>query len=180
MMLFLLMALVACSIAALVWWGIRGRGARPLVAMLIALMLLPLPAMAGALDTLVAAAAPHLLELIGLSITAIIGWAAAAVRRKWGIEIEARHRDAMHYALYTGAQLALERKLTGKAAIDLILEYVRRSVPDALGNLKPSAETLTDLAKAKLQTVAAEKVKEMAGDAVDKLAEALHRAGARA
>lgn len=130
------------------------------------------------MQSILHAAAPHVLELLGLAITAIIGWAAAAVRRKWGVEIEARHREALHWALHTGAQLALERKLTGRAALDLILEYARRSVPDAIGTLKPSAETLTDLAKAKLEQAAAEKVGDVTDAAVDKLADALRRAGA--
>ncbi|GLK63444.1 hypothetical protein GCM10017635_09140 [Paracoccus kondratievae] len=38
-----------------------------------------------------------------------------------------------------------------------MLEYVRRSVPDAIGNLRPSAEVLTDLAQAKLEQVVAER-----------------------
>uniref|UniRef100_UPI000225FB10 hypothetical protein n=1 Tax=Paracoccus sp. TRP TaxID=412597 RepID=UPI000225FB10 len=122
------------------------------------------------MQQIIASAAPHLLELVSLAITAIIGWAAAAVRRKWGIEIEARHREALHWALYSGAQLAVKNQLTGKSAVDLMLEYVRRSVPDAIGNLRPSAEVLTDLAQAKLEQVVAERGK-------DALAEALRRAG---
>ncbi|WP_028710595.1 hypothetical protein [Paracoccus pantotrophus] len=130
------------------------------------------------MQTIINAAAPHLLELIGLAITAIIGWGVRQASKRWGIEIQASHREALHWALYTAAQLAIKHELTGKAAVDLVLEYARRSVPDAIGNLKPSAEVLTDLAKAKLEQVAAEKVKEAAGGAVDQLAEALRRAGA--
>ncbi|AZV00303.1 hypothetical protein ACFSS8_05835 [Paracoccus kondratievae] len=109
------------------------------------------------MQSIIHAAAPHVLELLGLVITGIIGWAAAAVRRKWGIEIEARHREALHWALTTAAQLAVKNQLTGKQALDLMLEYVRRSVPDAIGNLRPSAEVLTDLAQAKLEQVVAER-----------------------
>lgn len=130
------------------------------------------------MQSIITAAAPHILELLGLVLTGIIGWAAAAARRKWGIDIEASHREALHWALYTAAQLAIKHELTGKAAVDLVLEYARRSVPDAMGNLKPSAEVLTDLAKAKLEQVAAERVKKAAGGAVDQLAEALRRARA--
>ncbi|WP_104492074.1 hypothetical protein [Paracoccus denitrificans] len=130
------------------------------------------------MQTIINAAAPHILELFGLVITGLIGWVAAAARRKWGIEIQASHREALHWALYTAAQLAIKHELTGKAAVDLVLEYARRSVPDAIGNLKPSAEVLTDLARAKLEQVAAEKVKEASSAAVDKLADALRRAGA--
>lgn len=109
------------------------------------------------MQQIIASAAPHLLELVSLAITAIIGWAAAAARRKWGIEIEARHREALHWALYSAAQLAVKNQLTGKQALDLMLEYVRRSVPDAIGNLRPSAEVLTDLAQAKLEQVVVER-----------------------
>ena len=129
------------------------------------------------MQTIITAAAPHILELLGLVLTGIIGWAAAAARRKWGIDIEASHREALHWALYTAAQLAIKHELTSKAAVDLVLEYARRSVPDAIGSLKPTADVLTDLAKAKLEQVAADKVKEAAGGAVDQLAEALRRAG---
>lgn len=128
------------------------------------------------MQTIINAAAPHLLDLLGLVLTGIIGWAATAARQKWGIEIEARHREALQSALLTGARLALTHQLTGKAAIDLVLSYIRASVPDAIGNLKPSAEVLTDLAKAKLEQAAAEKAKDVAGGAVDALTAAIEKA----
>ena len=80
-------------------------------------------------------------------------------------------------ALLTGAQLAMKHDLTGKAAIDLVLRYIKQSVPDAIGNLKPSPDVLTDLAKAKLEQVAQAKVKEATGAAVDALSDALRKAG---
>lgn len=129
------------------------------------------------MQSIITAASPHILELLGVLLTGIIGWAAAAARRKWGIEIEARHREAMHSALLTGAQLAMKHELTGKAAIDLVLRYIKQSVPDAIGSLKPSPDVLTDLAKAKLEQVAQAKVKEATGAAVDALSDALRKAG---
>lgn len=129
------------------------------------------------MQSIITAASPHILELLGVLLTGIIGWAAAAVRKKWGIEIEARHREAMHSALLTGAQLAMKNELTGKAAIDLVLRYIKQSVPDAIGSLKPSPDVLTDLAKAKIEQVAQAKAKEAAGAAVDALNDALRKAG---
>lgn len=166
------------TVAALVLWATREPGSRLLVYALIALMVVPLPAAAGALDTFIAAASPGIIDLIGLALTGIIGWAAAAARKKWGIEIEARYREALHSALLTGAQLAMKHELTGKAAIDLVLRYIKQSVPDAIGNLKATPDVLTDLARAKLEQAAAEKARDVTGAAVDKLAEALRRAGA--
>lgn len=129
------------------------------------------------MQSIITAASPHILELLGVLLTGIIGWAAAAARRKWGIEIEARYREALHSALLTGAQLAMKHELTGKAAIDLVLRYIKQSVPDAIGSLKPSPDVLTDLAKAKLEQVAQAKVKEATGAAVDALSDALRKAG---
>lgn len=177
MTIFFLLALVALTVAALMWWAIREPGSRLLAYALIALMVVPLPAAAGAIDTFIAAASPGIIDLIGLALTGIIGWAAAAARRKWGIEIEARYREALHSALMTGAQLAMKNELTGKAAIDLVLRYIKQSVPDAIGSLKPSPDVLTDLAKAKIEQVAQAKAKEAAGAAVDALSDALRKAG---
>ena len=127
------------------------------------------------MQSIITAASPHILELLGVLLTGIIGWAAAAVRKKWGIEIEARYREALHSALLTGAQLAMKNELTGKAAIDLVLRYIKQSVPDAIGSLKPSPDVLTDLAKAKIEQVAQAKAKEAAGAAVDALTGALRK-----
>ncbi|WP_313348149.1 hypothetical protein [Paracoccus sp. (in: a-proteobacteria)] len=174
MTLFFLLALVAIAIAVLMCWALHEPGARLLA---YALMLVPLPAAAGALDTFIASAAPGLLEILGLALTGIIGWAASKARQKWGIEIEARQREALHSALMTGALLALKHELTGRAAIDLVLRYIKQSVPDAIGNLKPTPEVLTDLAKAKLEQAAQAKAKESGGAAVDALTGALQRIG---
>ena len=132
------------------------------------------------MQAIIDAAVPHFLELVGLALTGIIGWAASKARQKWGIEIEARHREALQSALLNGARLALKHELTGKEAIDLILRYIRQSVPDAIIGLDARPDVLTDLAKAKMEQVAAEKVKDLSGVAVDKLAEALRKASAPA
>lgn len=176
MTLFFLLALVAIAITVLMWWALHEPGARLLAYALIALMLVPLPA-AAALDTFIASATPGLLEILGLALTGIIGWAASKARQKWGIEIEARQREALHSALMTGALLALKHELTGRAAIDLVLRYIKQSVPDAIGNLKPTPEVLADLAKAKLEQAAQVKAKESGGAAVDALTGALQKMG---
>ncbi|MDF3606353.1 hypothetical protein PE067_09495 [Paracoccus sp. DMF-8] len=127
---------------------------------------------------IIAAITPGLVEILGVLLTGIIAWAASKAREKWGIDIEARHRDALQSALMTGARLALANELTGKDAINLILNYVRQSVPDAIGKLNPDADVLMDLAKAKLEQAVTEKARDLTGGAVDKLTDALKRAGA--
>ena len=85
MTIFFLLALVALTVAALMWWAIREPGSRLLAYALIALMVVPLPAAAGAIDTFIAAASPGIIDLIGLALTGIIGWAAAAARKALGL-----------------------------------------------------------------------------------------------
>lgn len=118
------------------------------------------------MDLIIAAVMPHILEIISIVLASILAWVANVARRKWGIDVEARHRDALHSALLTGARLALERKLDLKAAIGLILGHAQASVPDAIAALKPSARVLEDLAQSKLREAA-----QVVGD--DRLAEAL-------
>lgn len=114
-----------------------------------------------------------ILGILGPFLTLIIGLAAKQAGARWGIQVEATHREAMHWALYTGAQLALRKQLTGQAALDLIIGYAQKSVPDALARLKPSTEVLTDLAQVKLEQAMGEKAKDLTGAAVDRLSDAL-------
>ena len=102
------------------------------------------------------AAQPYALEILGLALTPAIFWASVQIARRSGLDIEQRHRDALHTALMTGARLALAKQLTAAAAIDLVLSYVRQSVPDAVGKLNPPQSVLENLAKSKIEAVKAE------------------------
>lgn len=105
------------------------------------------------MDAVLTALAPHLLELIAAILTLIIGWLAVEARTRWGIEIEARHREALHSALMTGVRHALARGLQERDAVaEAAVEYVRISVPDALRALKPETQQLVRMAEAKLES----------------------------
>ncbi len=121
------------------------------------------------MDIIKAALLPHLLEIINILLACVVGWVANVARKKWGVDIEARHREALQSALMTGARLALDRKLDAMAGLQLILSYVHESVPDAIKALKPPVRVLEDLARAKLQEAA-----QVVGD--DRLSEALRKA----
>lgn len=97
---------------------------------------------------------PYISEIIGAIVTALIGYVVTLIKAKTGIEIEAKHREALHSALTTGALLALSRLGIGASKADLAtaaVDYAKASVPDALAKLSPSADTLTDLALSKVQ-----------------------------
>ncbi|MDN3713464.1 hypothetical protein QWZ10_20060 [Paracoccus cavernae] len=108
------------------------------------------------MDIIKAALLPHLQEIIGILLASLIGWAANTARRKWGIDIEAKHLSALQSALMTGARLALDRNLDGKAALAVIMGHVQLSVPDAVIGLKADQEVLTNLAQASLSKVTKE------------------------
>lgn len=102
------------------------------------------------LTALYSALLPTILTAIGAVLSYVLARAAAVAQARWGIEIEATHREALHSALMTGIQAALTRGMTGPAAVQAALDYVAHSVPDALAALDPSHDVLTSLATAKL------------------------------
>lgn len=123
-------------------------------------------------------AQPIIVDLLLTLILAIIAWLMRKLPERWRLDIEARHREALHKALDTGIGLAIDtmQKHPTIAAPDMaigtVLDYVERSVPDALRRLAPSRAHLEDMARSKLQ----QKVDAIMGR--DRLAEALKQAGA--
>lgn len=97
--------------------------------------------------------APHVLEILGVALSAIIASAAGYAKRKWGLDIEARHREALHSALLTGIKMATARNLDTGRAVDLAIDYARLSVPDAITALRPIKGVLESIARAKLVEV---------------------------
>ncbi|AZB57580.1 hypothetical protein EBL89_20190 [Cereibacter sphaeroides] len=116
--------------------------------------MLALPAAASTGSDLLTTLTPGLLDLAGVVLTALIGLAAVRFQRWTGIQIEARHREALHSAIMTAARVAVARGLTRDVATEFVAAYVRASVPDALKRLSPSAETLDALVRSKLLEVA--------------------------
>lgn len=116
-----------------------------------------------ALNRLLIDLSPVLLEIIAGLLTALLSWVVLTLRQRWGIEIEARHREALQSAMMNGARIALARGLSGAAAADLAQGYAQASVPDAMRNLRPSEAVLAQLARAKLHEVTQAKAAEVGG-----------------
>lgn len=130
------------------------------------------------IDIIQSVVQPIIVDLMLTLILAVIAWLMRKLPERWRLDIEARHRDALHKALDTGIGLAIDtmQKHPSIAAPDMaigvVLDYVERSVPDALRKLAPSRAHMEDMARAKLQ----QKVDAIMGR--DRLAEALKQAGA--
>lgn len=99
---------------------------------------------------LYAAVLPAVLQAIAALLGLLLLRASEAARKRWGIQIEAAHRDALHSALMSGIRAALSRGLSGTAAVASAVTYAQQSVPDAIKALAPSAEVITQIAEAKL------------------------------
>lgn len=98
---------------------------------------------------------PIAVQLASLALAAWIARVAAFAKARWGIEIEARHREALHSALLTGAAAVVTRQMTWDTAKSAVKAYARRSVPDALAALRPDPQVLDDLIESKLREVGA-------------------------
>lgn len=120
---------------------------------------------------------PIVVELLLTLILAVLAWFLRLLPERFRVDIEAKHRAALHSALDTGVGLLIDtmQKHPTIAAPDMaigtVLDYVERSVPDAIRRLGPSRAQLEDMARAKLQ----QQVDAVLGR--DRLAEALRQAG---
>ncbi len=124
------------------------------------LVAMAMPAVAAEPAPLPDSVAMLIQYLAGIAATAVVGWIALAANRLFGVSLEARHREALHSALATGASLALSMVAqmvaqgmkpaeARDAALQAGVDYVRRSVPDALKTLKPTENLLFDMVRAK-------------------------------
>jgi hypothetical protein len=105
------------------------------------------------LTELYSAFLPTLLQIIGAVLMAILIRATEVARARWGIEIEARHREALHSALMSGIRAALSRGSSPQEAIAAAVQHAAQSVPDAIMALQPDSGVLSSIAEAKLREV---------------------------
>lgn len=99
------------------------------------------------------------LPFVAVVLTGAILWAATRFTAWTGIQIEAKHREALHSALMTGVRMALSK--FGPGAQQIVIKeavaYAYTSVPGALKKLNPPDQVLGDIAQAKLEEVKAQK-----------------------
>lgn len=100
---------------------------------------------------------PVLTETISVLIGAALLFLANLIRQKTGLDIEARHRDALHRALMSGVTAGLRDgpDVAKDVLITRAVEYAKSSVPDAIRKLKPEDFVLRKLAESKVGEVLA-------------------------
>lgn len=102
---------------------------------------------------------PYIVETVSILIAALVGWVVNLIRRRTGLEIEAKHRDALQTALTNAAGLVIAKAGdlasalqldTRNAALNEGIAYVLKSAPDALAFFGITRESLKEKLEAKL------------------------------
>jgi hypothetical protein len=105
---------------------------------------------------------PYLLAVVSVIATAIVGWLAELLRRKFNLDIDAAHREALQTALTNGAGLLIgkagaaiaAKKLDLKsAALAEAVSYVLAAVPDAIRHFGITPEAVAEKLQAKLPQI---------------------------
>lgn len=137
----------------------------PLLAFITAFWLLVLGLVpAQAADTTVSFAPiiewllPLVRDTLIAGLTALAAWALALFKNKTGLDIEARHREALQSAIQRGVDYALNLKMPeGKLTLDvknemiaLAADYVIRHTPDAMKYFGITASGLSERIIARL------------------------------
>ena len=94
------------------------------------------------------------LSLILTLVSLVIGWAAARIGRRAGIDIEQRHLDRIAAAIRHVATQSLADGRTDLAEITAIAgAYLRQHLPDAMNAVGPSPDAIRTIAAAHLAKV---------------------------
>jgi hypothetical protein len=105
---------------------------------------------------------PYLLAIVSVAATAIVGWLAELLRRKFNLDIDAAHREALQTALTNGAGLLIGKAGSAVAGKKLDLKsgpiaeavnYVLQAVPDAIRHFVITPEAVAEKLQAKLPQV---------------------------
>jgi hypothetical protein len=104
---------------------------------------------------------PYILEVASVLVAAIVAWLSAKVKTLVGIQIEAKHREALQSALQNGINYGMSKAGGWVSAKDYDLKnkalaeginYVLSSVPDAIKFFGLTPAKLGKLIEAKLPT----------------------------
>ena len=105
------------------------------------------------LHDILEALTPLLINLLALLLSVALAWLSLQAHRHLGVEVEARHSEALHSAIMTGVRRSLAGDLSREQIMQEALHYARASVPDAVRALVKDDGILRALAEAKLREV---------------------------
>lgn len=107
--------------------------------------------------------APYVFMAVSGAVVGLLTWGTRIFKNWAGIQIEARHREALHSAVMTGVSAALARGQLRASEISIdvksqivkeAIDWAQASVPDALKFIGVTPEALAELAMSKLTLLA--------------------------
>lgn len=115
------------------------------------------------LETVLDSIIPLVLTALSGVVLLIINSVAGYIKAKFGIDIEARHREALHSAIMTGLKMAMVRLgwVPGtpipETALMMAVDYASRTgAPEAVKALDADRPALIKIAESKVPEAAAE------------------------
>ena len=94
---------------------------------------------------------PAFFQFLAIAVPALLTWIGVSMQRLRNKQAEYADRDALHKAIRTGVAGGL-KKLGPHADVKQVIEYAEayanKSVPDAMANLKPTADLFGRIAQA--------------------------------
>lgn len=102
------------------------------------------------MDTILSALSPYLAELLGGLALLIFSSLRGELKRRTGIELSDKAVRALSDGFERATALALQRQLTGDAAVSLVLDYLRTTLPDSLARVAPTEDALRLRAEASI------------------------------
>lgn len=104
-------------------------------------------------DQFLATVLPALMTFLGVAVPALLAWMGTILKQWANKQNQAVDRQALHSAMATGMASA-EQKYEGtgtttQTKVAYAVDYAKKSVPDAIRDLKASTEVLTKIAQSK-------------------------------
>lgn len=106
-----------------------------------------------------------LMPILTFVATIVIPAVGIKLMQKWGIDIEANHRDALQSALRNAAIIAVAKLSPSKGndiasvPVSVAVEYVKSSVPDAVKKFDLNGSKITDLLAPHIADVISQKIR---------------------
>lgn len=111
-------------------------------------------------------AAPYIVSIIGALVAGLLGWLSKRLNDWLGIEIEGRHREALHSAALTGLERAVSAMRTRgeQISFDLKSPVIAEAVDWVLTKGAPDAVARFSLSPADVEAVVRAKVLRVVGE----------------
>jgi hypothetical protein len=97
---------------------------------------------------------PYVELIVATAVTAFLGWLHTQLRRYFGVELDARHREALHSAMTTAANLLIAKAAAaGSAELQDGLDHVAVGAGDAIRHFGLDSRRLEKMLRSTLQRV---------------------------